>query len=177
MCATSEALPGKDSFPYTHDRCCPIKTRTDIFWLLLYYFTLTTTNFLDLIFPVLIKLILFIKSRKNVKQSGCFSLSAKCCFTLKITLTHGSYSAQPNSFLLSCISVRRGTVSVCERQLASVSLALVGKIEHQTKIKITDGTLCGKDVSTTWALIKYQFSIKEVFYMGYDMQQRSPVGI
>lgn len=32
-----------------------IKTRTDIFRLLLYYFTLTTTNFLDLIFPVLIK--------------------------------------------------------------------------------------------------------------------------
>lgn len=38
--------------------------------------------------------------RRYTKKSGCLSLSAKPCVTLKVTLTHGSCSVRPNSYLL-----------------------------------------------------------------------------
>lgn len=84
VCATTEALPGKGNFPYTHSRCCPIKTKTDKCWLF------ALIDFFTLPFQTLFWLCLFIEFlliQNSVKMSlkkisGCFSKPVKPCSTL-----------------------------------------------------------------------------------------------
>ena len=94
----TEALLG---WPFSlHTRCCPIKTGTDECWLfaLIADFTLRWAFFFP--FSVLIQWIYLHErqEKKNVpKTSACFFFflyQHSHCFTLRLTLTHGSCSVK-----------------------------------------------------------------------------------